>query len=75
MLSAALLGEMESKLRLAAPDSSRYKYGPHGIRDWGGLNIGLISGAYQLDCSEGTPLYRVPHWLSLLPATITKNHL
>ena len=68
MLSAALLGEMESKLRLAAPDGSRYKHGPHGIRDWGGLNVGLIGDAYQLDCPEGTPLYKVPHWLLGLPA-------
>ena len=35
MLSAALLGEVASNLRLAAPYGSRYKCGPHGIRGWG----------------------------------------
>ena len=44
------------------------QFAPHGVRDWGGLSVGLIGDAYQLDCSEGTPLYRVPHCLLGLSA-------
>ena len=63
LLTAALLGEMVSELQLTTPDSSRYKYGPHDVRNWDGLNIGFIGDAYQLNCSESTPLYTVPHYL------------
>ena len=66
MLSAQFLAQVESELRNGVSDTSPYKYGADGTaRPWGGLNMGFIGDAYQLDCPEGTPLYKVPE--SFLP--------
>ena len=74
MLSAGFLAEMECQLRVGVSDTSPYKYGPKGIRDWGGLNIGLVGDAYQFDCPEGIPLYKIPHWF-LGPGACEKEAL
>ena len=66
MLSAQLLAEVESEIRNGVSETSPYKYGADGReRPWGGINMGFIGDAYQLDCPEGTPLYKVPE--SFLP--------
>ena len=67
MLSAQFTAEVECQIRNGVSETSRYKYvSGGGARPWGGINVGLIGDAYQLDCPEGTPLYKVP--AAFLPA-------
>ena len=66
MLSAQFVAQVESEIRNGVSETSPYKYFADGkARPWGGINMGLIGNAYQLDCPEGTPLYKVPE--SFLP--------
>eukprot|EP00959_Pyramimonas_sp_CCMP1952_P368434 7717526-Pyramimonas_sp.AAC.1 len=61
MLSSQLLAEVENQIRNGVSDASRYKYDSAGrVREWGGINVGFIGDSYQLDCPEGTPLYKIP---------------
>ena len=61
MLSSQLFAEVENRIRNGVTDLSWYKYDADGCsREWGDINMGLIGDAYQLDCPEGTPLYKIP---------------
>ena len=65
-LSAQFLAEVESAVRNGVSETSPYNFFADGkVRLWGGINMGFVGDAYQLDCPEGTVLYKVP--ASFLP--------
>ena len=60
MSSAQFSAEFECALRNAVPAASCFRNNKWGVRPFGGLNILGFGDAYQLDCPEGTPLYKIP---------------
>ncbi len=60
MASAQFFAEFEIAIRNAVAVSSSFRKSKSGPRPWGGLNVVGVGDAYQLDCPEGTPLYRPP---------------
>ena len=60
MSPAQFFAEFESAIRNAVPATSAYRLHESGCRPFGGLNILGVGDAYQLDCPEGTPLYKIP---------------
>ena len=60
MSSAQFFAEFECTLRNAVPVTSCFRRNQWGVRPFGGLNILGFGDAYQLDCPEGTPLYKIP---------------
>ena len=71
MASAQFWAEFECAIRNSVSATSSFRSSPIGIRPFGGLNVLGFGDAYQLDCPEGTPLYKIP--AALLPETVTKE--
>ena len=63
MASAQFLAEFEAAIRNAVAVTSSFRKSKSGPRPWGGLNVIGVGDAYQLDCPEGTPLYRPPRYV------------